>query len=99
VTWMVSEAESSSGSRPRLALCWRESGVPLLGALLPHRGYGRELIEHALPYTLDGETSLEFTREGVHAPSLCRSRRNIRRSSARITSAASTGFEHNGICA
>jgi len=29
------------------------------------RGYGRELIERALPYQLNAETSYELTAEGV----------------------------------
>ena len=31
----------------------------------PRRGYGRELIERALPYQLSAETSYELTSDGV----------------------------------
>ncbi|MFC0384349.1 sensor histidine kinase [Muricoccus vinaceus] len=47
---------------------WEETGVPVrLGedAQPPHRGYGRELIEQALPYQLGAETSYELHRDGL----------------------------------
>jgi PAS domain S-box-containing protein len=53
---------------PRLRLEWQESGVPLsLSSEVPslRQGYGRELIEHALPYQLGAETDYELTPEGV----------------------------------
>jgi hypothetical protein len=31
----------------------------------PARGYGRELIERALPYQLRAQTTLAFTADGV----------------------------------
>ena len=59
-----------------LRVDWRESGVPVptgVGdsasrgepAAPSRRGYGRELIERALPYQLKAETSYELTPEGV----------------------------------
>jgi two-component system CheB/CheR fusion protein len=53
---------------PRLELIWVESG----GIELNEReanslrcGFGRELLEHALPYQLDATTKLELTRDGL----------------------------------
>ena len=48
---------------PEVALKWRESGVSLAGP--KRKGYGRELIEHALPYQLNAKTQLEFSPDGV----------------------------------
>jgi two-component sensor histidine kinase len=60
VTWGV------EGDGRRVALEWRESGVPMAQGDLPNRkGYGSELIEHALPYQLGAETRLEFGADGV----------------------------------
>ncbi|GJD95558.1 hypothetical protein [Methylobacterium iners] len=36
------------------------------GRAPPRRGFGRELIERALPYQLQAATRLEFTPDGVH---------------------------------
>jgi PAS domain S-box-containing protein len=49
-----------------LHIDWRESGVamPLEGA--HGTGYGRELIEHALPYQLGAATCYELGADGVH---------------------------------
>ncbi|MEO6093007.1 MAG: PAS domain S-box protein [Novosphingobium sp.] len=53
---------------PRLRIEWVESGVDMSnpgGA--PHgSGYGRELIERALPYQLQAATTYELGPEGVH---------------------------------
>jgi hypothetical protein len=46
---------------------WAESGVPLDSgdlAALPH-GYGRELIEQALPYSLGARTSFVLKPDGA----------------------------------
>jgi two-component system CheB/CheR fusion protein len=59
----------SADSRPCLHLDWRESGVadmPADGAKPYGDGYGRELIERALPYQLGARTSYCFTGDGVH---------------------------------
>jgi len=48
---------------------WRESGVHVhrgSGEKLARTGYGRELIERALPYQLKAETTYVITPEGVH---------------------------------
>jgi two-component system CheB/CheR fusion protein len=54
-------------STPRLELTWVESGIELnereAGSL--RRGFGRELLEHALPYQLDATTKFELTRDGL----------------------------------
>jgi two-component sensor histidine kinase len=52
--------------RPKLHVEWRESGVvlsPPPGG--SGRGYGRELIERALPYQLNARTSYEMRPDGV----------------------------------
>jgi two-component sensor histidine kinase len=51
----------------RVSLSWRETNVDMTGSpLAPRRkGYGRELIERALPHQLNATTKLEFTAEGV----------------------------------
>ena len=66
IGWRVAETASAE---PRLQVDWRESGVadmpdasaPALGS-----GYGRELIERALPYQLGCKTTYAFTPDGVH---------------------------------
>ncbi|MCR0985415.1 PAS domain-containing protein [Roseomonas populi] len=50
----------------RLALEWVEEGGPTGDDAFPtRRGYGRELIERALPYTLNARTSYELGERGV----------------------------------
>lgn len=49
----------------RMALEWQESGVPLLSTNPSRVGFGRELIEQALPYQLQATTALEFLPGGV----------------------------------
>lgn len=62
VTWRLDE----TGPERRVALEWRESGVamPEDGAAR-RKGYGRELIERALPYQLRAATELAFGPDGV----------------------------------
>jgi len=52
---------------PRLELVWVESGVELdePEASSFGRGFGRELLELALPYQLDATTKLDLTQDGV----------------------------------
>jgi PAS domain S-box-containing protein len=52
---------------PRLCIEWVESGVdmPPPGAAPRGGGYGRELIERALPYQLNAKTKFELGRDGV----------------------------------
>ena len=65
VCWHVVVA-TADGS-PVLHVDWRESGVnmPDVGASPPGSGYGRELIERALPYQLGAETTYEMSADGV----------------------------------
>lgn len=51
----------------RLRIEWRESGVdmPAPGAAPQGAGYGRELIERALPYQLQAETTYVLGPDGV----------------------------------
>ena len=52
--------------RELLVICWVESGVPMDGvAQRDRRGFGRKLIEQALPYDLGAETSFSFGEDGV----------------------------------
>jgi signal transduction histidine kinase len=60
VTWDVREGRW-------LVLAWNETGVPLRPAPgRERRGFGRELIEQALPYELDARTQLDIGENGVH---------------------------------
>ena len=52
------------GRRPALVLDWRESGVSMPPEP-PRRGYGRQLIERALTFTLQAKTELTFGADGV----------------------------------
>lgn len=65
VRWRVERPERGS---PRLHVDWRESGVNMPHVDEPPRGggYGRELIERALPYQLGASTSFELGPDGVH---------------------------------
>jgi two-component system, chemotaxis family, CheB/CheR fusion protein len=63
VTWQTVDRTGT----PHLELTWAESGVELdkqKGHLLRH-GFGRELLEHALPYQLDAKTRLELGKDGA----------------------------------
>jgi two-component sensor histidine kinase/PAS domain-containing protein len=60
VTWRLKE-------QAMLVLEWVETGIPAPPA--PHdrqRGFGRELIEQALPYELDARTRWDIGADGVH---------------------------------
>src|SRR5262245_22134661 len=65
VTWRV--YDSDADGPPHLALVWTEkSAAPPPAFRRPiRRGYGRELIEHALPYTLNAATSYVVGDDGV----------------------------------
>lgn len=62
VTWTT---DVDQGNRRRLILTWIEKGVPAVSTKPPREGFGRELIEEALPYRLGAETKLEFLGGGV----------------------------------
>ena len=59
---------SGGDGAPRLRGDGRERGVAMTHVEDRPRGggYGRELIEQALPYQLDARTTYEMTSEGVH---------------------------------
>jgi PAS domain S-box-containing protein len=66
VRWRVRQTPPES---PCLVVDWRETGVPdIPGAEAPARGggYGRQLIERALPYQLGAKTDFRFEPDGVH---------------------------------
>lgn len=65
VRWHVEPAIDRAS--PRLHVEWRESGVIMPEVNAPPRGggYGRELIERALPYQLKAKTSYELGADGV----------------------------------
>ena len=46
-------------------LIWSEQGVPAVPVKPAREGFGRELIEEALPYRLGAQTKLEFRGGGV----------------------------------
>lgn len=48
-----------------LTLVWQEQGVPTVPIDPVREGFGRELIEEALPYRLGAETKLEFLGGGI----------------------------------
>jgi two-component system, chemotaxis family, CheB/CheR fusion protein len=64
VTWQTVDRTGT----PHLELTWAESGVELdkQKAHLLRHGFGRELLEHALPYQLDAKTRLEWGKDGAH---------------------------------
>jgi PAS domain S-box-containing protein len=75
VRWSL---EPGKESERQLRVDWREAGVPLAKVgdapepnlvdgtpALPRRGYGRELIERALPFQLKAQVSYELAPEGV----------------------------------
>jgi PAS domain S-box-containing protein len=63
VNWHVQHDDAD----PLIILEWREKGVamPDVPPAARRKGYGRELIERALPYQLNARTKLEFTPDGV----------------------------------
>lgn len=66
VRWGVAH---EAPAEPYLWVDWLETGVsglPPASAPAQGGGYGRELIERALPYQLGARTSYELTADGVH---------------------------------
>jgi PAS domain S-box-containing protein len=65
VAWTVNQR---AGGEPWLEVTWQERGLrvaPVRTGDHARRGYGRELIERALPYQLKAETAYDLTPEGV----------------------------------
>jgi len=56
----------ASGPQETARLEWQETGLTLPEAEPARKGYGRELIERALPYQLKAATRLEFRPIGVY---------------------------------
>jgi two-component system CheB/CheR fusion protein len=61
VSWRVTTKDGD----PWLAIDWKESGVPAVLTEPERFGFGREMIENALPYEFAAETSLRFAPGGV----------------------------------
>lgn len=64
VTWRT----YAENGRMRLALRWNETGIAGRrdAQASERRGYGRELIEKALPYALDARTLYELGETALH---------------------------------
>ena len=62
ITW-TTERDDDRGRT--LHLLWRESGVQITPTAEPKRGFGRELIERALQFSLDAHTDLRLGEDGV----------------------------------
>jgi PAS domain S-box-containing protein len=61
VCWHLTEEQSGRG----LVLEWTETAAGLCLKAVTRRGYGRELIEEALPYSLGARTTYDLTPDGV----------------------------------
>ena len=62
INWTV---EIDTAGHRELHLQWREQGVPVVPLQPIREGFGRELIEEALPYRLGAKATLEFRGGGV----------------------------------
>lgn len=56
VTWLV----ENEGATPQLRFSWTEMGISVASAAPRPSGFGRQLIEDALPYQLGATTSFEL---------------------------------------
>lgn len=63
IRWRVETM--GEGGEPRLLLDWKESGVDM-PPFSRRTGQGRELIEKALPYQFDAQTTFAMEADGVH---------------------------------
>lgn len=63
VSWALRERDG----RTLLALNWRETGVGVIDVRPRRMGFGRRLLEKALPYELGAATTLRFAPGGVRA--------------------------------
>lgn len=65
-TLAIGWAVGDEGGKRQLAFEWCESGVVMPPrADIDRPGFGREILEHALPYELDARTQFQFGPEGV----------------------------------
>ena len=62
ICWVI---KLDYGGGRRLVLTWTEQGVPAVSVEPTRYGFGRELIEEALPYRLGAETRIEFMGGGM----------------------------------
>ncbi|HWV11720.1 MAG TPA: hypothetical protein VN110_00325 [Sphingobium sp.] len=53
-------------ARPIVDLRWAERGIPAIPVMPAQEGFGRKLIEEALPHRLGATFSLEFPGGGIH---------------------------------
>ncbi|MGB3821098.1 CheR family methyltransferase [Achromobacter pulmonis] len=60
IVWRVQPQDS----KDHLVIDWTETGAPV-APNATRRGYGSELIEHALAFTLRAKATLEFRQEGI----------------------------------
>lgn len=63
IDWNIDQKGGANGRN--LSFQWTESGVPVVPLAPSRKGFGRELIEEALPYQLSAETNLKFGAGGV----------------------------------
>lgn len=63
IRWTV----KPTGDGPRLTLEWQETGVGVMDPHPARSGFGRRLLEKALPAELGARTQLEFKPGGLHA--------------------------------
>jgi PAS domain S-box-containing protein len=63
ITWRLHQRE---GQGSRLHLEWNEEGIKELPKTLPRGGFGRTLIEQALPAALGAKTDFQLNPHGVH---------------------------------
>jgi two-component system CheB/CheR fusion protein len=61
VRWRITGEEGAQ----RLGLTWRETGTGMSELDPSRRGFGRELIEHQLPYELEAETAFDSLPDGI----------------------------------
>lgn len=60
-----------------LEFAWSETDVPLMNMSPKREGFGRDLLERALPYDLRAETRLSFSPGGVHCSIRLPMRNNV----------------------
>jgi PAS domain S-box-containing protein len=62
IAWRV---ERQVANAPHLVLTWEEAGVPAVPLQPMRRGFGRELIEDALPFRFGAITKVEYRGGGI----------------------------------
>lgn len=72
----ISWSTSGAGDERFVAIRWSEEDVELPLEVSSRRGFGRELIERAIPYDLGAQTSLHFEPDGVRCEIRLPLRRN-----------------------